>query len=102
MNGQAALAELHSVLGRERAAIRRMDSAAVDECTTEKAPLFEVVTVAARAGEIGPNELRQLQTELRRNGVLLAFARDCVRDVLGIGTPKRAQATRGVRISVSG
>lgn len=102
MNAVAALAELHSVLDRERAAIRRMDSAAVDACTTEKAPLFEAVSVAARAGAIRQGELRQLQVELRRNGVLLAFARDCVRDVLGIGTPKRAQATRGVRISVSG
>lgn len=97
-----AVRELRSVLEREREAIRRMDAQAVDECTAEKQRLFVVVTTATKAGEISHEEVKSLCIELRRNGVLLAFARDCVRDALGLETPKRAQPTRGVRLSVSG
>lgn len=102
MSPQAALHELRNVLVRERTAIRTMDSATVNDCAEQKSMLFGMVAIAVRKGELPQSELQSLIAELRQNGVLLAFARDCVRDVLGIGNPKRAQATRAVRLSVSG
>lgn len=102
MSAHEAVKQMRTVLEREREAIRKMDAQGVDDCAEDKARLFDVIQAATAARELGPDEVREMCAELRRNGVLLAFARDCVRDVLGLGSPRRAQPTRAVRVSVSG
>lgn len=85
-SGQTALLaalRLRVLLAEERDAIRCLDAATVAAAASEK----EALLVDLRSDSLAErpvliDELRSLIVELRRNGVLLAHARDCVRDAI--------------------
>jgi hypothetical protein len=88
VNAHAAAEELRALLEEERIAIRTMDSAAVAASAERKVRLLEVLSAcAANEQQTVVTELGALLPELKRNGVLLAHARDCLRDAIA--------ATRG-------
>jgi hypothetical protein len=96
----AVIARLEALVPDERAALRRLDSAAVADAAEEKERLF-VLLAAAPEAELRPfaERLRKLAVELRHNCVLLMHARDCVRDALAAAgmAPVRPSSTRPTR-----
>ena len=111
MNVGAVIARLEALVPDERAALRRLDSAAVADHAEEKERLF-VLLSAAPESELRPyaERLRVLAIELRHNCVLLMHARDCVRDALAAAgmaparpaTTRSGEARREPRFSVRG
>ncbi len=99
MAPDALLAELRAILAVERDAIRRLDSAAIVIASQHKEALLAIVMNAGET-ERTPmlNALAQVREELKRNLVLLAHARDLVRDAVARSRPRGAAP--GVRISV--
>ena len=91
--------ELRAVLAEERAAIRSLDAIAVERAAATKERLIAEIG-AADEGEREPmlRELRLLREDLRRNLVLLAHARDCMRDAITRATPKGTAP--GARLSI--
>jgi hypothetical protein len=106
MRADDILAEFKVVLADERAAIRKADAKAVLGAATKKEKLAaDLVACGAwtRAELLG--SLSALVEELRNNGVLLAHARDCLRDAIAAlhGAPSNELVKRtGVRLSVTG
>jgi hypothetical protein len=106
MTADEILAEFKVVLADERSAIRKADAKAVLATATKKE------TLAAALVETGAwtrsdmlAGLTALVDELRNNGVLLAHARDCLRDAIAAlhGAPSHEALKRtGVRLSVTG
>ncbi len=105
--------QLEELLIRERAAIQRVDAEKVASATAEKEALFD--ELVGSGIEIRPDlapRLRNIIGELRRNVVLLAHGRDCLRDAIFAiqgevvhdeGSPARPKNTRRrTRISVTG
>ena len=92
------LRELRSVLETERDAIRRLDSARITEASRRKEAL--VAIVAGVEPERTPllHALAEVRGDLKRNLVLLAHARDFVRDAV---ERTRARSGPGVRVSIS-
>ncbi|MBK6697904.1 MAG: hypothetical protein IPG50_37805 [Myxococcales bacterium] len=95
----AALDGLAALLADERLALRRRDVAAIARLAAEKEALFQSLTelLAEDRSERWPNadtgeprfapiaeRLRWLSGELRRNGILLSYARDSVQGALDI------------------
>lgn len=77
------VAALEALLTEERAAIRALDGPAVDHAAARKVALVEALR------RFPPEALRaegkhvvRLVAQLRQNGVLLAHARDCLRDAI--------------------
>lgn len=99
MSPDALLDALRTVLVAERDAIRHLDSAAVVAASQTKEALLAIVANAGEA-ERRPmlQALAQVREELKRNLVLLAHARDFVRDAIARSRPQ--SAATGVRISV--
>lgn len=90
------LDELFALLASERVALRTFDGQAVADFATAKTAL------AARLAAVPPSELEAvrprldaLRLELRRNGVLLAHGRACLRDMLAAA---RAAAKGGAQL----
>lgn len=79
------LDELMHVLEDERRALRALDSERVEHATTRKLELVgQMIELAAR-GPLGvgeTEEIMRIQEELRVNHLLLAHARNCVRDAI--------------------
>jgi hypothetical protein len=113
-----AVNRIEELLVEEREAIRRLDSERVANAAAEKEALLAQLAGApsAERTHVAPR-LRGLIPALRHNGVLLAHARDCVRDaliVLGqspppedlnardLAHPNASLARPGQRISVTG
>ena len=99
MTPDALLSELRAVLAGERDAIRHLDSAAIVVASQRKEALLAIV---ASTGEVERTPmlqaLAQVREELKRNLLLLAHAREFVRDAV---TRARPQGTcTGARISV--
>lgn len=85
-----AIAELLTALSDERKAIRTLDGDAVARAADAKE------RVVAELGKLGPSDLvpyardlAVLRGELRRNGVLLAHARTCLREATEIARGTR-------------
>lgn len=99
MSPHDLLRELRSVLETERDAIRRLDSARITEASRRKEALVAIV-----AGAVEPERtpllhaLAEVRGDLKRNLVLLAHARDFVRDAV---ERTRARSGPGVRVSIS-
>ena len=77
------LDELERLLADERAAIRRLDGAQVVELAQRKRQIVE--SLQARRPEITPAlaaRFQALAPALRHNGILLAHARNVLRDVV--------------------
>lgn len=99
MAPDALLGELRAVLVAERDAIRRLDSAAIVTASQSKEALLAIVTSAGEAERTPMLEaLAQVRGELKRNLVLLAHARDVVRDAVARSRPQCSGP--GARISV--
>jgi hypothetical protein len=94
--GEDAISELEQLLGEEREAIRRLDSARVLSCAQRK----EALVLSLRSSPLSPDlarRLRALAPTLRHNSVLLAHARDVLRDAISatraeVGAPLKAGA----------
>ncbi len=96
------------LLEEERVALRGLDGNRVGAIADEKSALIEQLQQVGLAGrsELSPR-LRDLSAGLRRNAVLLAHARDCLRDVLSVihGAPTGSTKTPSAapaRISLRG
>lgn len=111
MSAQIALAQLTRLLAEERDAVIRLDAALVVRIAEEKESLIAVLRDGLPTlGEEHRSTLRELRDDLRLNTVLLAHARDLLRDALaafhieeptGGGLP-RSTFRPGARISIRG
>lgn len=111
MSTDELFGKIDSLLDRERVAIRRLDAVAVETIAAEK----EVALLALRQAAAGNAELQERVAEVakrvRQNAVLLAYARDTVREALGLVARSVIETspsgrgletrTRGLRVSVS-
>jgi flagellar biosynthesis/type III secretory pathway chaperone len=98
------LVELEAVLRRETEALKKLDRAGIDLVVEQKLKLCEDI---AKAGLKLPDEYRDALERIRRtalrNQMLLAHARDTVRQVLGIATGQTATPFfGGMRLDVRG
>jgi hypothetical protein len=81
----AVLDELEALLTEEREAIRRLDGDRVLQYSGRKKEL--VSTLQARRAEVTPDAARRfraLASSLRHNGILLAHARNVLRDSVAV------------------
>lgn len=111
MNTEELFGKIESLLERERVAIRRLDAAVVETIAAEK----EEALLALRQATAGNAELQprvaEVARNVRQNAVLLAYARDTVREALGLVARNVTETstsgrgletrTRGSRVSVS-
>jgi hypothetical protein len=92
-DARATIDELLAVLAEERASIRTLDGAAAERAATAKEALarrlasFTMTDLAPHA-----TVLMTLRGELRRNGVLLAHARSCLREAMNLASGPRLHA----------
>ncbi|MDB4942421.1 MAG: hypothetical protein JWP97_1955 [Labilithrix sp.] len=94
------LEELRAVLKAEREAIRRLDTATIMTASEKKEALLAVVVGASDADKPALcMVLAQVRDDLKRNLVLLAHAREFVREAIQRGRPQALPP--GARISVS-
>jgi hypothetical protein len=95
MEPRLTLDRLEALLIEERTAIRTLDTEAVAASADEKERLFAALTSAPKAelATLAPR-IRELSQALRHNGILLAHARDCVRDALATALPAGAFSDR--------
>lgn len=106
MSAEEILAQFEHVLAVEREAIRAANADAVLEAAMRKEKLAaDLVEAGAWTRADMVDGLKRLVEDLRNNGVLLAHARDCLRDAIAAlqGSPS-AQSMRkiAVRLSVTG
>ncbi|MBL9028098.1 MAG: hypothetical protein JNL21_38255 [Myxococcales bacterium] len=116
MTPETTLDELDVLLTRERAAIVALDSETTLRLAEEKATLMDRLGPMVRGRADLEPRLRASTRKLRDNCLLLAHARDCLRDVMGSYArelnasspashgprPNEAVARRGLKISVKG
>ncbi len=80
---RSVLAALDALLIEERRAIRKLDGPTVDHSATRKASLVETLRgFSAEQLRAEGAALSRVIAALRQNGVLLAHARDCLRDAI--------------------
>jgi hypothetical protein len=112
MNAEDIISQLDEVLTSEQQAIRVLDANLAIAHAEKKLQLFEALSAAAKGRpELHP-EVLSLARRARQNAMLLAFARDCIRDAMGtvarqLNTPSvvnRAPSDlrKGIRVSVTG
>jgi hypothetical protein len=110
MSPEQSLDRLLALLAEERAAIRGLDGPRVNALVDEKVSLIQRLQGCALAtrSDLAPR-LRELAAGLRRNAVLLAHARDCLRDVLSLNQGEthpsplgRAPVASSARLSLRG
>lgn len=96
-----ALDRLGEIIQEERAALKRRDAKRVAELAADKEALASILETSTRAGLVFTRErLRSLSGDLRRNAILLACARDSLRDALDALDREGIRANR--RLSVIG
>jgi hypothetical protein len=83
MTAEELLVSMRAALAREREAIRRLDIEAVTEvAATKEAVLARLREAPATDRPALVAAIEELKPELRRNLVLLAHARDCLRQAI--------------------
>lgn len=88
MTGQELLTGLRAALEAERTAIRKLDVEAVTEAAATKERLLQGLLEASPAERPAlVIELTKLKGELRQNLLLLAHARDFLRDAVELCRP---------------
>lgn len=106
MSAEEIIEELMVVLALEREAIRKTDAKGVLEAAMRKEKLAaDLVECGAWTRGDMVDSLKKLVADLRNNGVLLAHARDCLRDAIAAlqGSPSAHSIRRiAVRLSVTG
>lgn len=99
----AVLDRLGEIIQEEREALKRRDAKRVAELAVDKEALAAALENSTRAGLVFTRErLRSLSGDLRRNAILLACARDSLRDALDALDREGIRATRNRRVSVIG
>ncbi len=94
MNAHESIERLEQLLVHERDAIRRVDGSTVEALADEKVTLLNGMDrETLRADSSLTARFRKVSTELRNNAVILAHARNCLRDVVQLRTPAPAPAT---------
>ena len=89
MTSEELLCTMRRALADERDAIRRLDTEALTKATAVKESALKVVMDAPVAERIVlAKALAELKVDLRRNLVLLAHARDYLRDAIQIFGPR--------------
>lgn len=83
MPPNSVLSRLEALLTEERAAIVSLDAASVERCADEKEALLGALLQGPPLDAGLRAQLAMLRQALQHNLVLLAHARDCVRDALG-------------------
>ena len=93
MNSQEFLVAMKTVLVEERQALRRLDADAVTQASIRKEELLKsVMNLPASEREGLVAALAEVKVELRRNLVLLAHARDYLRDAIALCTQMKPAA----------
>ena len=95
------LTRIRAVLAAERMAIRTLDAKTVEEAAQVKADLLAELTGTKTTDEDKKalhEALAQVREELKRNLVLLAHARDTVREAINRAQPKGTSP--GARLSI--
>ena len=99
MSPETFLDELKGVLGSERDAIRRLDASTIAVANEKKEALLALVSNASEADKPGlVMAVGQVREDLKRNLILLAHARDLVREAVARAHP--AHLPTGARISI--
>lgn len=81
MTSDELLTNMRRALADEREAIRKLDTEALTRATAKKESMLKVVLDAPKEERaVFAKALGELKVDLRRNLVLLAHARDYVRD----------------------
>jgi hypothetical protein len=98
VTGKAAVQALLEVLAEERKAIRTLDGAAVEQAATKKEELVgELREMTATELLEEARNLALLRAELRRNSILLAHARACLKEATDVrrnAEPSRRVSSR--------
>lgn len=82
------LAELTIVLDEERAAVGRLDVAAVVAAAERKERIVNELAARDKRELLAvKTELAEVRKRLLHNGMMLAHARDCIRDLLDVLGP---------------
>jgi predicted nucleotidyltransferase len=82
MDPNSLLSRLEALLDEERAAIVGLDAARVERAADEKQALLDALVRGAPLDAALQPRLGALRGALQHNLILLAHARDCVRDAL--------------------
>jgi hypothetical protein len=100
----AVLSELESVLDAESRALRRLDRAGIEHAMAEKLRLCDAIAgLSARAKDASREQLERIRHRSLQNQLLLAHARDSVRDVLSLASGQTAKAPLGgLRVDLRG
>jgi hypothetical protein len=94
---EGALTELEGLLAEEREAIRKLDGARVIEFATRKQVLVAALTAERGAmTKATAARLRALTPALRHNGILLAHARDVLRDAIAAARAESVVASHAL------
>lgn len=98
------LSELESVLAAETRALRALDRAAIEHAMAEKLRLCDAIAgLGAPALAQSRERLERIRRQALNNQLLLAHARDSVRDVLSLASGQTANAPLGgLRVNVRG
>lgn len=95
------VATLLGVLAEERDAIRRLDALAVTAASRKKEALAQVLTSLTTADLLPiASDIMLLRAELRRNGVLLAHARACLKEVSEIAAARGGKPRGALRATL--
>ena len=93
MSPEQLLTDMRAALDAERDAIRRLDAAAVIQASETKERILEALRSAPTTQRPAlASALGELKLELRRNLVLLAHARDYLREAVELFGPGRLEA----------
>jgi hypothetical protein len=85
----STLDRLETLVRAEREAISALDSSRVLQFANEKEVLFgELLSMDSEYRQAHQTRINHIVRELRQNGILLAHARDIVRDALRASAPK--------------
>lgn len=99
-----AFAELERVLGEEARALRKLDREGIERAAEQKAKLCD--ELAAARSQLKPAQragLERIRKAALRNHMLLAHARDSVRQVLGTASGRPASPVLGgLRLDLRG
>ena len=101
MKADVFLSEMKTILADERNALRKLDVKAVTEAGIRKEVLLKAVMTAPEAERKNlAAALMEIKSELRRNLVLLAHARDYLRDAITLCTQNKQQARPRLQASL--
>jgi hypothetical protein len=94
VNVEEIASRLERLLDEERAAIRALDGPFLEKAADEKESLAGALKASPQE-QLRENvpQLKRLSASLRRNAILLAHARDSVRDVLTAARTTRVSRT---------